>query len=82
MWRAFEDANEGRGFYFGSRQSSVFLRIYEEAAEQGVEGHHIGVEAEIKDKRAVVALAELVNGAGPGFVFGLPRENTIEFYFV
>lgn len=44
--------DDGVTIYFGSRQSEKFVRIYNKAAERGVEGLWTRIEAELKGDRA------------------------------
>lgn len=46
----------GRGAYFGSRKSEVFIRIYDKALEQKVDQHWVRVELELKGSRANAAM--------------------------
>ncbi|WP_183360164.1 replication initiation factor domain-containing protein [Geomonas limicola] len=46
----------GRGAYFGSRKSEVFIRIYDKALEQRVDQHWVRVELELKGSRANAAM--------------------------
>lgn len=44
--------DQGFTFYVGSRQSETFARIYNKAAEQKEDRHHVRVELEIKGQKA------------------------------
>jgi len=46
----------GRGAYFGSRKSDVFLRIYDKALEQKKDHHWVRIELELKNSKADAAL--------------------------
>lgn len=46
----------GRGAYFGSRKSEVYIRIYDKALEQGVDQHWLRVELELKGSKADAAM--------------------------
>lgn len=46
----------GRGIYFGSRKSEIYIRIYDKALEQEVDYHWIRVELELKGSKADAAL--------------------------
>lgn len=46
----------GRGAYFGSRKSDVFIRIYDKALEQKVDYHWVRVELEMKGSKADAAM--------------------------
>lgn len=60
-WTHIENESGGRTINIGSRSSQSFLRIYDKAKEQKVEGHWIRVELELKDERADTAIRELLN---------------------
>jgi len=77
LWSWREDANGGRMLTFGSRASRAYLRIYDKAAERGVEGPWIRVELELKGDKAVQAWDRFLD-EGPSFVPGLFR-NYLEF---
>lgn len=53
-WSFGEDSTVtcNRGFSLGSRQSEVYVRFYDKALEQGVDGHWVRVEMEFKGDRA------------------------------
>jgi len=50
----------GRGAYFGSRKSEVFLRVYDKALEQGDDEHWIRVELELKGSKADAAMRQVL----------------------
>lgn len=63
-WRVVGGGKEGgRTLYFGKRTSSVMVRIYDKAAQEGVPGHWVRVEIEAKDERAQ-ALVEAFHARG------------------
>lgn len=59
-WTHIENESDGRSINLGSRSSQSYLRIYDKAREQDVEGHWIRVELELKDERADAAIHELL----------------------
>ena len=59
----------GTTLYVGSRQSEKFMRIYDKAAEQGIEGHWVRVELECKGDYAA-AIAPMLLRDGDGFGLG------------
>jgi len=49
----------GSTVYAGARTSERFLRVYDKAAEQGIEGHWTRIELELKGRAAKTATKEL-----------------------
>ncbi len=45
--------SQGTTIYHGSAKSNMYIRIYDKAAEQGVDGHWIRVEMQMRDEIAV-----------------------------
>lgn len=67
QWSVVQSCNDldgvtGKTVYVGSRKSAAFLRIYDKAAEQGLDGHWVRVELELKDERAE-RMAQALAGA-------------------
>lgn len=60
-WTQIENESGGRTINLGVRSSQTFLRIYDKAKEQKIEGHWIRVELELKDERADAAIRELLD---------------------
>lgn len=61
---AWVDAlNEGETQYIGKKSSSSYLKIYDKAAEQKVDGEWIRIEATFQKRRAVPAARALASGA-------------------
>jgi len=68
----------GETIFLGSRKSNVVVRIYDKAAEQGIEDHHwIRVEIELKDKRAGAMVDKLLED-GPTAALAVLR-SCLEF---
>lgn len=67
----------GRTFYLGSSKSDARLRIYDKAAERGVEGHWIRVELQLRDERARGFVSQIVEA---GAVFGRIAAGVIRGY--
>lgn len=55
----FDGSERGMTLTFGSRQSNTYVRIYDKGGEQGVCGHWVRVELELKDDRAQCAAETL-----------------------
>lgn len=68
----------GRTTYFGSRNSSVYLRIYDKAMEQKEDKDWTRIELEIKSK-AAHNLATLINNYPLDKLFFMILNNYIEF---
>jgi len=71
---AYENLRGKRGetIYFGSPTSSTMCRIYNKAAEQGVEGHWVRCEFQFRHKNAI-RVCEKVVEEGEACLFGLIR---------
>jgi len=68
----FDAASQGWTIYIGSRCSNSFVRVYNKAAEQAVEGHWVRVELVVKGKKApVFARAWQAQGFASGYAVGL-----------
>ena len=54
-WKKYEViySNGGNTVVHGSRRSDSMLRIYDKAAEQGVDGHWVRLELQLRDDRAL-----------------------------
>ena len=63
----------GNTIYFGSSSSSTLCRMYDKAAEQGVEGHWVRVEFQFRRKNAGSAIEKVVNEGESG-ILGLFRS--------
>lgn len=61
-WWLVETGSEGNCVYVGSPKSDIRIRIYDKAAERGFDDgrHWIRVELQLRNKRSLVAAAELV----------------------
>lgn len=71
------EEQQGRTISFGSRTSNTYLRMYNKAAERGVEGHWTRVEIEVKGENADALARKIIEG-DLGVVAGLLR-NYIDF---
>lgn len=81
-WRGLTDINArgpaggkdpgGRTLQIGSRSSATYLRIYDKAKEQKVDGHWVRVELEMKKERAQAA-AEAIARDGLSYIVGVLR---------
>jgi phage replication initiation protein len=58
----------GETIYFGSRSSSVMVRMYDKAKEKGEDCFWIRTEIEVKKERAQVLASEIVGGRSLGTV--------------
>jgi phage replication initiation protein len=68
----FDCEEHGWTVYVGSRASDSYIRIYNKAVEQGVDGHWIRVECEIKgDKAPSFAAAWAEHDFSAGFAAGI-----------
>ena len=63
---------EGRTVYFGSSNSAAMLRVYDKAAEQGVEGPWVRWELQLRDERAGL-MARMLAEEGLEAGFGVLR---------
>jgi len=64
--------SEGTTIYFGSNKSDTVCRIYDKAAEQGVEGHWVRCEFQFRHKNAIQVCERIVD-EGESCAFGLFR---------
>ncbi len=51
----------GKTLYFGSRGSNAYIRIYDKAAEQGVDGHWVRFEMELKQRNAMYIVKHIIS---------------------
>lgn len=63
-WTHIENNEGGETWSFGSRSSGSYIRTYNKAAEQHVDGHWIRVELELKAERANEAVRYLLSKVG------------------
>lgn len=79
IWRSwkFEKSNQGTSCMYGSRQSEIYMRIYDKAAERGFEDlHWIRIETVFKRDRAQ-ELAKYIyrdNGLNQNVYFGILKH--------
>jgi phage replication initiation protein len=52
----------GASVYFGKRTSETYIRFYDKAAQQGVEGHWVRCEVEFKRERATLMATAIAGG--------------------
>lgn len=62
-WTFLENDEGGQTWAFGRRSSDSFIRTYDKAAEQHVDGHWVRVELELKGERAEAAVRVLLKCA-------------------
>lgn len=68
--------DEGHTISFGSRQSRLFIRFYDKAAQFSLPGHWTRAELELKTERANIAVEYLVSGKPIGLLFsGIINQN-------
>lgn len=61
--------DDGHTLYFGNRQSRVYIRFYDKAAQLSLPGHWNRAELELKKERAQKAVEHLVAGLAVGRLF-------------
>jgi phage replication initiation protein len=59
---AWEEGRAGRTLYIGKESSDSRIRIYDKAAEQGVEGHWNRCELQLRRRRATAAVDKFLEG--------------------
>ena len=69
----------GNSVYFGSEKSDIRLRFYDKAVEQGVEGHWVRTELQLRDERANVAIKLYNTGKTIGEIVTGVLKNYIRF---
>lgn len=76
-----EDDIQGLTLYIGSKSSPVLIRIYDKAAERGFDHslHWIRVELRLRDDRALVAVAKILEHEDIGKVFSGVLHNYFSF---
>lgn len=65
----------GETVYFGARQSKVYIRVYDKAAERGKNGDCIRVEIELKQDRAESAALSVYEQGLPRTMASILREQ-------
>jgi len=74
------DSNRfGKSIYFGSAESDIRLRFYDKAVEQGVDGHWVRTELQLRDERANNAILLYLSGKGIGEIVAGVLKNYIRF---
>ena len=64
-----QQGSDGCTMYFGSPTSDIRIRIYDKAAEQGIDGHWVRVEVVLRKEKAQVALEQIIADNQPGKIF-------------
>lgn len=74
------DVYTGLSLYYGSPQSNIRCRIYDKAAERGLEDEHwIRVELQLRKGNAMTAVQHIDSGLAVGTVFSGVLRNYIQF---
>jgi phage replication initiation protein len=71
--------DQGTTLYFGSELSKVRIRIYDKAAEQGIEGHWIRTEVVLRDEKSKDAITQILNNDDAGQVFSRILRQSLLF---
>lgn len=84
-WGSFKTVTRTQGdngttIYFGSEASKVRIRIYDKAAEQGIEGHWIRTEVVLRDEKSRDAIGHILETGEAGKVFASILKSTLLFY--
>ena len=76
-----EENIQGMTLYVGAKSSPVLIRIYDKAAERGFDHslHWIRVEQRLRDDRALVAVAKILQHEDIGKVFSGVLHNYFSF---
>lgn len=69
----------GKSVYFGSEKSDIRLRFYDKAVEQGVEGHWVRSELQLRNERADIAIQLYLSGKTIGEIITGVLKNYIRF---
>lgn len=69
----------GKSIYFGSEKSDIRLRFYDKAVEQGVDGHWVRTELQMRDERANNAILLYLSGKTIGEIVTGVLKNYIRF---
>lgn len=79
-WWDVNYGSQGTSIYLGSPKSDIRCRIYDKAAERGLEGQHwIRVELQLRRGNAATAVQHVVSGIPVGTVFSGVLRNYIQF---
>jgi len=84
-WGSFKTVTRTQGdngttIYFGSEASKVRIRIYDKAAEQGIEGHWIRTEVVLRDEKSRDAIGHILETGEAGKVFASILRSSLLFY--
>ena len=69
----------GKSVYFGSAKSDIRLRFYDKAVEQGIDGHWVRTELQLRDERANIAIQLYISGKTIGEIVTGVLKNYIRF---
>jgi len=69
----------GCSVYFGSEKSDIRIRFYDKAVEQGIDGHWVRTELQLRDERANVAIKLYLSGKTIGEIVTGVLKNYIRF---
>lgn len=69
----------GKSVYFGSEKSDIRLRFYDKAVEQGIEGHWVRTELQLRDERANIAIQLYLAGKTIGEIITGVLKHYIRF---
>ena len=79
-WWACEYGSQGVSMYMGSPKSDIRCRIYDKAAERGLENQHwVRVELQLRRNNATTAVQHIVSGMTVPAVFSGVLRNYIQF---
>lgn len=79
-WWKCEYGSEGISLYMGSPKSDIRCRIYDKAAERGLENQHwVRIELQLRRGNASTAVHHIVSGLPVGTVFIGVLRNYIQF---
>lgn len=74
-----QPAQDGKTIYFGSPKSNIKVRIYDKAAQKGVDGVWIRTELECRDNRANVLAHHLMGSKELGAIAAGVLKNYVAF---
>lgn len=79
-WWTCQYGSEGTSLYYGSPQSNIRCRIYDKAAERGLDDHHwVRVELQLRKGNALTAVQHINSGMSIGTVFSGVLRNYLQF---
>ena len=78
--RSFDGSSDtGTTVYFGAKSSSFRIRIYDKAAEQGVQGHWVRCEMVFRGKNSLSFFQHLADGRSVGELSAQVLNDKIKF---